>query len=232
MEIVAKIFGVVFLLAAGTAVWFWPTARQRWTTIVATGVGLALLCFTFQASFGWTTWMGGVWWSWLIILAGIGAAVYGLLRSAGEDIRLTAGGWLVALMIWMLQGNLLLVLGPAVVYPLDGGAGGNRFLGIGQDGITLEVIRRLVYTRPAIGPEESDSAQIGVRGFRGVIIGVDSQIPINSKRLPSWAREAFNNATHCGLLHGAENSWLDRIIQLDYSPDPANYGIETPPVDP
>ncbi|RLC37657.1 hypothetical protein DRH29_00995 [candidate division Kazan bacterium] len=254
-EIICKVIGFLFLTATLIFVvyvsWYQnkqtqtipPTPRsdwhpwiQRWINIVVIGLGIAAMLFTLrlqQPVDNWlTTFNGGVWWSWCLIALGLVTAGYGLFRmwstDGEDDIRLVLSGMALAVVLWILQGHLVIQAGPTIIYPLDGdGSVATSYLAAAKCGIYPEVPRERIYTRPGLEVSGRDEAYLIWTGLgKWVIIGIDAQITDNHKELPSWAASSFNSAKNPRLLTPATNDWLKGMSRLTSEPSLEHFGVE------
>jgi len=148
-------------------------ASKRWITVLGLSLGFTALCLTvriYQPVEGWvTTLNGGTWWSWVIIAIGILLAVYGTFRGEEDDWRLVTVGMTLAVLVWTLQGWLLVPLGPVVLYSKGNetvsgkSKGTTQFLATFRNGTTLVIPKEQIFVRPGLGktrPRDMDETQM------------------------------------------------------------------------
>ena len=284
MEILAKLIALAILVSGGLFIVLNPWARQRWGSLAMAIGSLALMGFTLKADVpydgGWaTTFTGGTWWSWILIIFGVAIGLYGAFRRERreEEPNLTdqppappAEGdappqpparrqrhqfrnpfreedgdgdcdwpnvvywaFFIAVLLWILQGHLMVNLGDTVFYPIDGSGAtepAGLFLATAKCGVSANIPLERISSRPGIGNEHADKARLIWTGLnRPVISGIDIQIPANNRRLPRWAKTAFNGPIYPQLHQAPKPEWIERMTQMDCTPDIENFGIEVVP---
>ncbi|MDD5605999.1 MAG: hypothetical protein PHR51_01595 [Patescibacteria group bacterium] len=249
------IYAVLVIWDPRPAGWGWISGwvRLRWLSLLGFTAGLAIMCWTIQLdqpvvdSTAWTTtFNGGTWWSWLLIAGSVAVMSFGAFRPdeitgtnrfTGDDVRLAFGGALLAVIFWVPQGNLQINCGDTILCPVRGtvaaGQTTEAYVAAAKNGAHPDVDTERIFTRPALGDEESDSARLIWTGWgRWIVVGVDSQPAANAARLPHWASKRFNAANNPSLLSAASGGWLRRMVQLDINPAPESIGIDVPPATP